>query len=84
MHRNSLAKYFAHQVLQAVGFLDSKLIAHRDVKPANVLVDQRGTLKLIDFGACVEGSPGILHMPPVWQAHLVTVRQKYYRMKHMA
>jgi Protein kinase domain len=51
----STAQHYAHQVLEALEFLHSKCIAHRDVKPANVLVDQSsGTIKLIDFGACLE------------------------------
>eukprot|EP00953_Heterococcus_sp_UTEX-ZZ885_P001650 1410-Heterococcus_DN1.PRE.10 len=51
----STAQHYAHQVLEALEFLHSKCIAHRDVKPANVLVEQSsGIIKLIDFGACLE------------------------------
>lgn len=34
----------------AVGYLHSKSIMHRDLKLENVLVDQYGYLKIIDYG----------------------------------
>ena len=50
----STVQHYAHQLLEALEFLHSRCIVHRDVKPANVLVTQSGTVKLIDFGACLE------------------------------
>ena len=38
------------QVLAAVSHAHRHLIVHRDIKPANVLVDARGSVKLLDFG----------------------------------
>ncbi|KAG2449771.1 hypothetical protein HYH02_005296 [Chlamydomonas schloesseri] len=43
-------KELAWQVLQALAYLHSRKIVHRDVKPANILIDEDGLVRLIDFG----------------------------------
>lgn len=47
-----LVKIYTKQLLKGLAFLHSKRILHRDIKGANILVSQDGTLKLSDFGAC--------------------------------
>jgi cyclin-dependent kinase-like len=43
-------KSLTYQMIQALDFLHSHDIVHRDVKPENLLVSQTGLLKVCDFG----------------------------------
>jgi len=38
------------EVCAAVQFAHQRLVVHRDLKPSNILVDNNGTVKLLDFG----------------------------------
>jgi serine/threonine protein kinase len=42
--------FYAAQMTIAIGYLHMKGIVHRDLKLENILLDQEGYLKIIDFG----------------------------------
>ncbi|ODV92349.1 hypothetical protein CANCADRAFT_15913, partial [Tortispora caseinolytica NRRL Y-17796] len=46
----NISQLYFHQLVSAIGFLHTKGVAHRDVKPENIFLDANGNLKLGDFG----------------------------------
>ena len=57
MDENEAFHYFI-QVASAIHFLHKHGYAHRDIKPENILIDKIGSVKLCDFGWCVNVSKG--------------------------
>lgn len=45
-----LLKSYTYQILQGLVFCHTRRILHRDLKPQNLLVDNKGAIKLADFG----------------------------------
>lgn len=44
------ARFYACQVIHALGYLHSHNIIYRDLKPENILMDDSGYVMLSDFG----------------------------------
>ena len=43
-------KFYAMQMIIGLGILHKNNIMHRDIKPDNLMLDEFGYLKVIDFG----------------------------------
>ncbi|XP_012865386.1 PREDICTED: sperm motility kinase-like [Dipodomys ordii] len=52
------AQQFFYEITCAVQYLHARNISHRDLKPRNILVDGRETLKVCDFGLSTQFKPG--------------------------
>jgi serine/threonine protein kinase len=51
----SRSKFYAAQITLALEYMHSLNIIYRDLKPENVLLDERGNVRLTDFGLSKEG-----------------------------
>ena len=47
-------QFYASIILLIINYLHNKKIAHRDIKGENIMIEENGYLKLIDFNTCVE------------------------------
>ena len=45
-----VAKRYFKEIIEGVAYCHEQGISHRDLKPQNILIDDKGRVKLIDFG----------------------------------
>ncbi|KAK9360128.1 kinase-like domain-containing protein [Lipomyces starkeyi] len=84
-----LIRTFVRQILCGLSYLHDKDIIHRDIKGANVLVDNKGKIKISDFGISKRVEAGLLpnnqhHRPSLqgsvyWMAPEVVKQTSYTR-----
>jgi len=76
-----LAKRLFFQVCQGIRYLHDRHIVHRDVKLENLLLDEQGTVKIIDFGFSTIVPPGkklkIFCGTPSYMAPEIVARKEY-------
>lgn len=53
-----IARRYFHQLISALHYCHRNNVAHRDVKPQNLLLDEEGNIKLSDFGLSAVAEAG--------------------------
>jgi len=53
--KEDVIRFFASEIITAIGHLHGQNIVYRDLKPENILIDKNGHLKLTDFGLSKDG-----------------------------
>jgi cGMP-dependent protein kinase len=54
INNTHLLTFYLSSILIILSYLNSKGICHRDLKPDNIMIDEKGYLKLLDFGTSIE------------------------------
>lgn len=67
------AKIYAYQLLRGLNYLTMLSIAHRDIKPQNILVDKhKNTVVITDFGSAkqlVKSKRTLTKTKPTWPTY---------------
>jgi mitogen-activated protein kinase kinase kinase len=75
-----LVRNFVRQILCGLNYLHERDIIHRDIKGANVLVDNKGVIKISDFGISKKVEANLLSTAAVHHPHRPSLQGSVYWM----
>ncbi|KAJ9174810.1 hypothetical protein P3X46_013415 [Hevea brasiliensis] len=83
--KDSQVSHYSKQILEGLKYLHERKVVHRDIKCANILVDEKGCVKITDFGLARVAELNSLmksrHGTINWMAPEVIKQDKEYGFK---
>ncbi|KAH8928119.1 Pkinase-domain-containing protein [Atractiella rhizophila] len=76
----ALTRTWSSQILEGLQYLHEKDIIHRDIKGANVLVDNKGGIKISDFGISKKVEDGTLNLLATARVHRPSLQGSVFWM----
>lgn len=73
---------FFRQTCEGIQFLHQNYIAHRDLKMENLMMDEAGVIKIIDFGSAFYFSPEKLYASGLSGTEALTSPESFKKLKY--